>query len=372
MSIGFVAIAGLLTLLAAAAVLLPLLRRSPVATPASGGAPAGAGAPDAPARAAAAVAVVVLLGGGAALYGTWSNWNWPAAVPGAAPGTPAEMTASLARRLEREPNDLEGWLMLGRSFAALGQFPLAVRAYERANRLAPNGNADALTGWAEALTLENEAELTGRAGRLFEQALAIDPESQRALFFGAVAAERRGEYPLALERFRKLLALDPPANVQPVLEEQVAALEAQIAGRPSPAAAGPGAAAGVSAASGAGPVVAAGAAVIRLKVRLGAALVAKVGQGAPLFVFVRAPGGGGPPLAAKRMTTAALPALIELTPADSMIAGRSFAAGDAVDVVARVSLGGAPTGQTGDPFGKLSYQVGRDGEKELVIDQLTP
>ena len=67
-----------------------------------------------------------------------------------------------------------------------------------------------------------------------------------------------------------------------------------------------------------------------------------------------------------------LPQLVELTPADAMMGGSGFGAGQQVEVTARIALGGQPTAVTGDPFGRLGYDVGRDGEKDLVIDRLTP
>ena len=78
------------------------------------------------------------------------------------------------------------------------------------------------------------SELDGRAGRLFEQALALDPHSGKALFYGAAAALRRGDLPLARERFASLLALGPPPNVKPILEAQIAAIDRQLgSGEPS-------------------------------------------------------------------------------------------------------------------------------------------
>ncbi len=372
MSAAFVAIAALLALAAAAFVALPLVLRRWASAPA-GQAGAAADTPASPV--AAAVAIFLLLGGAAALYATWSSWSWPATDLAAAT-TPAEMVSKLALRLESEPNDVPGWLMLGRSYAAIGQYPLAARAYQRADRLENGRNAEALTGWAEALVLTNEAELAGRAGRLFEKALEIEPTSPRALFFGAVAAQRRGELPLALSRFETLLANAPPENVRPLLEQQVAALKASIAGVPFAAAAG---AAGPAAGPGAGGAAVAPAAdaaaasgvAVRVRVSAAAALAAQIPAGAPLFVFVRIPGQPGPPIAVKRLQ-ANLPQLVELTPADAMMGGRGFAAGDKVEVTARIALGGQPTASPGDPFGQLGYDVGRDGEKDLVIDRLTP
>jgi hypothetical protein len=80
---------------------------------------------------------------------------------------------------------------------------------------------------------------------------------------------------------------------------------------------------------------------------------------------------GGPPLAAKRLESQ-FPQSVTLTPSDSMIPGRSFAAGQAVQVVARIARSGSPVGASGDPYGEITYRVGQDGLLNLVIDRLTP
>ncbi|MCP5472041.1 MAG: hypothetical protein R3E75_03165 [Steroidobacteraceae bacterium] len=367
MSPTFVVVAVLLTLAAVACVVLPLLRRSPST------ADQDAAAVPLPPRAplAAAVAGVLLLGGAAALYATWSSWDWPSAEAVAA-ATPTEMVSQLARRLEKQPDDVAGWLLLGRSYSALEQYPLAARAFQRADRLEQGRNAEALIGWAESLVLNNDAELEGRAGRLFEKALEIEPTSPKALFFAALAAQRRGELPLALRHFETMLAGDPPQNVRQLLEQQAAALRGAIAA----AGAGAGAGAPAGAAASGDPASTTGkastsTAAVKLQVGVAPALAAQVPADAPLFVFVRVPGQPGPPLAVKRLA-AKLPLQVQLTSADVMLEGHGFTAGDRVEVTARVALGGAPTASRGDPFGQTIYEVGRDGEKELVIDQLTP
>lgn len=311
------------------------------------------------ARLAAALTALLALAGTGGLYAYWSNWNWDETFRVA--DTPAAMAARLAKRLQDQPEDREGWLMLGRSYTALQQYPLAVRAYQRAYRLAEGRDAEALTGWAEALTLIDENELAGRAGRLFEEALALEPQNGKALFFSGIAAERRGDLPLARERFVALLALGPPETVRDILQQQVAGLDTAIA---------QGGAASTPPAGGGGTAPAA-AASIELRVELAPALAARIPADAILFIAVRRPGEPGPPLAAKRLA-ATFPLNVTLTPADAMMPGRSFAAGETVAVVARVALGGTPTASSGDPYGELGYDVGRDTAKTLVIDRLTP
>jgi cytochrome c-type biogenesis protein CcmH len=187
-------------------------------------------AATAPWTAIAATGVLVL--GSVGLYATWSNWSWHKS-PGIA--SPEGMVERLVHQLNDHPDDVAGWLMLGRSYVVLQEYPLAVRAYERANRVAGGRSADALVGEAEALTLMDDAQLSGQAGQLIERALAIEPTSPQALFFGAAAAMRRGELPLARARFTRLLALNPPANVKAILEQEISGIDARLAsGRSDP------------------------------------------------------------------------------------------------------------------------------------------
>jgi cytochrome c-type biogenesis protein CcmH len=354
--ITFVILAAALTLAAAAAIAVPLLR--------------GAG-PLAPSSWTAFAVLGVLVIGSAALYATLSNWSW--SQPQAS-DAPQNMVATLARRLQRHPDDLEGWLMLGRSYVVLEETPLAIRAYERADRLAGGKSAEALLGLAEALSNQDETELGGHAGQLIEQALALAPNSPKALFFGAAAAMHRGDLPLARQRFADLLALNPPDNVKPILQQQIAAIDARLGNPQSPAPSSAGAAAPPLAAAQTGEAPAsmsAGAASVRVKVALSPKLQVDSASTAPLFVFVRDPTQAGPPLAVKKLATR-FPQTVELTAADAMVAGRAFASGQDVQVVARISRSGSPIAQRGDPFGEVGYHVGRDGVVDVVIDRLTP
>jgi cytochrome c-type biogenesis protein CcmH len=344
--VGFILLAVVLTIAAVLLIAVPLVIRR-------------VGTQPAPKAALAAALVIVI--GAAAGYIAWSNWTWSEAP---ASDLPQNMVARLARQLERNPNDLQGWLMLGRSYVVLQQLPLAVRAFERADRLAGGRNVDALVGLAEALALTDPAELDGRAGKLIERAIAIDPNSGKALFYGAAAALRRGALPLARERFQHLLTLDPPAKVRPILEQEIATIDHELADQAqapaAPAAAAP-----------AGTPVTADGAAVRLNVVLAPTIDARGTEAAPLFLIVRDPRRPGPPLAVKRLTSH-FPLRIDLTPADSMLPERRFAAGDQVQVIARIARSGQAMGASGDPFGEITYLVGRDGLVNVVIDHITP
>jgi cytochrome c-type biogenesis protein CcmH len=349
--ITFVLLAAVLTIAGVALIAVPLLKKKPVEY--------------SPAPWAALIATGILAIGSTVLYIRLTNWSWQTKIDDDSPQT---MVARLARKLEKDPQNLEGWLLLGRSYTQLQEFQLATRAYQRADRLAGGKNAEALIGEAEALARGDETELDRRAGRLIEQALAVDPNSGKALFFGAAVAMRRGELPLARERFTRLLALDPPDNIKPLLRKQIDSIDQQLAGG---APAGPGTAGAGPA--GQPPVAAATdpAAKVRINVTLAPTLAQSASGSSPLFVFVRDPQRPGPPLAVKRLDSH-FPQTVELTASDSMMPGRAIAAGQKVQVVARIARSGNPVGASGDPFGESAYLVGRDGLINIVIDHITP
>lgn len=342
MILAFVLIAGTLAAGAALLLLLPLVNRRADGKPAS--------------AASAAIVTCVMLLGTAGLYAAFSNYSWVS--PHSLEDSPAEMAATLARRLADQPDDLRGWLMLGRSYATLEQFPLAVRAYQRADRIAGGNNVEAILGVAENMVAQDPEQLRGGIGHLFERALALEPGNAKALFYSAFAAMARGEKPVARERFMRMLALNPPDNIRTIIQQRIAALDG--------ADAAPGVEPGAS-----DQATADDGARIQVHVTLSPKLAGAVPAGAALFVAARDPKAPGPPFAAKRLP-AEFPLDVELTAANAMLPSRHITAGQTLDVVARVALGGTPTATSGDPYGQVRYHVGKDGRLNIVIDRLSP
>jgi cytochrome c-type biogenesis protein CcmH len=114
----------------------------------------------------------------------------------------------LAKKLEQNPNDAQGWLMLARSYTSMERFADAATAYERATAL--NGNdATIWADYAEALALSNGQRLAGKPTEALNRALQIDPKNQKALALAGSAAFEAHDYQKAVDHWQKLLASLP-------------------------------------------------------------------------------------------------------------------------------------------------------------------
>jgi cytochrome c-type biogenesis protein CcmH len=329
-------------------------------------------------RLAGVAAGILVMAAAAGLYPLWSNWNWHEAPPAAAIANPQvlAMVAELERKMQAAPTDIKGWLLLGRSYIALERTDDAVTAYEHAHRLDAN-NVEAMLGLGEALSMRAGGDITPPAGELFERAVSLQPDDPKALLYSGFGAATRGDRATARKRWLALKAMHPPAEIDALLDQRIAELGT------ADLAAGGGAAAGIAAgpAGGAGegtagasfaatPAAAPSAAQATVNLSISSALKSRLTADAALFIFAREPGMQGPPLAAKRLTSAAIGTQIHLSSADSMVPGRMLTAGQTVSITARVSFSGQPLPAAGDLYGELTYDVGHDGVRELVIDRV--
>jgi cytochrome c-type biogenesis protein CcmH len=277
-----------------------------------------------------------------------------------------QMVDKLEARLRSNPSDLDGWLMLGRSYTATERFARAADAYEQAYKISDGNNIDAITGLGEALAMNDQASLvSGRAAQLFEQALAKAPSDSKALWYGGISALQSGKLNVARDRLQLLLAQDPPPQIRTLLERQVQDLNSQLGNNVTPPTVAP--------VKDALPAPA-GARVIKVSISITPELLSKIPGPTPLFVLARDPAGGGPPLAVQKRSSAELPLTVELNEQSAMVPGRSIANTQRVQVVARISRSGAPVGQSGDFFGEAEYDFskGASGSVKIVIDRTIP
>ena len=377
MSSAFLVVVALMVIVAIAIVIYPLLRRQPAAAK---------GEPAAPKAAPLAFVLAVAVGLGAVgLYAKLNNFPWDnpvsaEAVPvghgelGAA-GSMNEVTASLEARLAKDPSDREGWRMLGRTYLVGGNAAKAAESYEKANALAPQKDIDLQLDLAEALVLTDDPAMQPRAKSIIDEALAVDANNQKALWYQGVIAVRGGDNETAKKNWTKLLDGNPPPEIRDVITAQLKELGVEVA-------AGGGAAGPVMAAAGggmgAGPMGggsgggAATGRTIRISVTVDPALAGNVKPGTTLFVAAREPGIPGPPIAATRITTDDLPAVVVLSDANTMIAGRDLSSVNDVEIVARVAYGGTAVTVSGDLIGRAVQKKGGSENLDVVINQVQP
>lgn len=184
---------------------------------------------------AAATAAVVPLGA-LLLYADWG-----------APGVPDhpfaersqkvnQQTADLRARvgklrenLEQNPENLQGWVLLATSLAALRDYDRASKAYEMALGL-DTGNAGLIAAYGETLVMAKDGVVTPAARAAFESALEKSAREPRARFYLAIAEEQAGNNRVALGLWLALLKDSPPTAPWTAVVRQRAVNAAQAAG----------------------------------------------------------------------------------------------------------------------------------------------
>jgi len=176
-----------------------------------------------------AIAVIVPL----ASVGLYALVGTPSTLGGVEP--PKEMDVNeaitaLRARLKDHPEDTQGWLLLGQTFAMLKQPADARDAYEGALKVEPKNGA-AMVGWAEADSLARpDHRIEGRGLELLEAAVAANPENQRGLWLLGISQFQHEQYREASATWKKLQPLlDPDSNVAHAVAEQIAQADKRAA-----------------------------------------------------------------------------------------------------------------------------------------------
>ena len=258
-----------------------------------------------------------------------------------------EIVAGLDQRLRENPDDLTGWKMLGRSYFELRNYRAAVEAFERAVEMESGTNGQTLADLGEAVWMHDQSEMTGRAGDLFENALAMSPSNSKALFYGGLTAVARGDRFLAAERWEAFLALSPTEETQEILRQQIAEWRGEEA---------------VVQEAYAAPIVS-------VTVALATAATEMVKPDSTVFIIAKDPTNPSPPIAVIKRRVIELPLAITLSDSDSMIPGRVLSGFSEFVIVARVSMSGQPIAQPGDWYGEEIVRPSEFSETSIVIER---
>lgn len=121
------------------------------------------------------------------------------------------MIARLAARLEKNPQDAKGWVMLARAQAVLGRFDQASAAYARSVEIFPD-DAQLLADYADALAMARGGTLRDEPEKLVERALRADPNNAKALALAGTIAFDYKDYALAVKHWERLRSTIPPGS----------------------------------------------------------------------------------------------------------------------------------------------------------------
>jgi len=286
------------------------------------------------------------------------------------------MVAKLQQRLEKEPGNVDGWVVLARTYYTMRKFPEASAAYEKLTALIPN-DADLLADYADALAMSQGRRIAGKPLELVNRALKIDPTQWKALAMAGTEAFERKDYAGAVDHWTKLQSSAPPDA--PIAQQIQSSIDEarKLAGLPPAAvaqspAAKPRAAAPAPAVPAASPAVAAAGKSVSGTVTLASGLAEKASPSDAVFVFARPSDGRKMPIAIMRAQVKDLPLKFTLDDAKSMSDATKISGFEEVIVAARISRSGNAMPASGDLEGVTKpVKVGANG-LAITIDRVIP
>lgn len=272
----------------------------------------------------------------------------------------AKSIEKLVERVKEHADDPNGWYMLANSYAAMGNWDDAYKAFQEVNRLVPD-NANIVADMADMLAAASGKVITAEVVQMLEHALELDPNQWKALALLAINAWDGQQFLKAADYWERLVAVVPPdyPDLDSIKKNIVEAR--RLAG-----VADPNAAPGVEGFQGGEvpTVKAAPAAHVSGTVTLGDAVKAKVKPDDAVFIYARPVSGSKMPVAFIRIKASELPYSFKLT-SDMTVAMGSSTLADAEEVIvgARISRAGNFMPQEGDLEGEIAtpVKVGSDG-----------
>ncbi len=246
----------------------------------------------------------------------------------------------LIAHLQQNPSDLQGWLMLGKSYVFLQDYPKAAQVFAKLYQLQPD-NLEVILNYADNLAMSRDGQLAGEPAALIEKALTLEPNNNEALWLAGMAKMEVGDYQQALNYWQKL------ANQLPADAEGLGQVQAMIA---------------EASAQANTPKT-----EIAVKVTLDATLKAQTNQ--TLFVYAQAVTGPKMPLAIVRKQVSDLPLSINLNDSMAMQPNLHLADFKQLKIIARISKTGDASTQKGDLIGSTEISLPISQPVSILINQ---
>ncbi len=264
-----------------------------------------------------------------------------------------KMAQTLAEKLQDKPDNLQGWVMLGRTYRTLENFDAALRAYDSALKLSDDD--DLKLERIEVIAMQRQGQFEGEPWNVIREVLQRDPQHFGALLTAGSASYAEGKFAEALkywEQARKPLDANNPDLAG--LESAIATVRERL-GMP-PAKAAPAAASGLN---------------VTGQVNLSASLKSKASPNDVVFIYATPANGDRMPLAIFKTTVSQLPFNFTLDDSTAMAPDRKLSAAGEVMVKVRVTKSGNAMPQSGDLSGSLGpVKVGAKGLKLEIKDQI--
>ncbi|HQU80197.1 MAG TPA: c-type cytochrome biogenesis protein CcmI [Azonexus sp.] len=136
------------------------------------------------------------------------------------------MVASLAEKMKANPDDMQGWLMLARSYKTMGRYEEAAEAYGKAEKVI-NDDPELLASYAETIAMAAGKGLKGKPAQLIERALKLDPQNAHALFLAGAAAMEAGDNKKGIAYWEALLPqVEPGSEIDQMLRSGIDKMKA--------------------------------------------------------------------------------------------------------------------------------------------------
>lgn len=273
----------------------------------------------------------------------------------------AKLAETLADKLQSQPENLQGWVMLGRTYRTLENFDASIKAYDAALKL--SADDDLQLERIEVMAMQRQGNFDGEPWRVIRDILQKDPQHYGALLTAGSASYAERKYADALkywEQARKPLEANHPDL--PGLENAIATVR-ETMGLPAKAA---------STGPSGGSAAASSALNVSGQISLSAALKAKASPNDAVFVYATPANGDRMPLAIMKTTVSQLPLNFTLDDSTAMTPERKLSAAGEVFIKVRVSKSGNAMPQSGDLTGGSEgpVKVGSKGLKIEIKDQM--
>jgi len=272
----------------------------------------------------------------------------------------AKLAETLADKLQSQPENLQGWVMLGRTYRTLENFDASIKAYDAALKL--SADDDLQLERIEVMAMQRQGNFDGEPWRVIREILQKDPQHYGALLTAGSASYAEGKYSDALkywEKARKPLEANHPDLAG--LDNAIATVRDKMGLPAKVASTGPSGSAAPSSALN-----------VSGQISLSAALKAKASPNDAVFVYATPANGDRMPLAIMKTTVSQLPLNFTLDDSTAMTPERKLSAAGEVFIKVRVSKSGNAMPQSGDLTGGSDgpVKVGSKGLKIEIKDQM--